>query len=408
MPPNPQHTVEQTRLMVDWVLGLATSPAPMNSAGCEGGYIPAQNRLGPAAGGILLLKASYTDKGTPEAPPQTGEADAVLHSRRTRAEFRDSAMGALVVHDLEAERGQVVRFAPGDSIVFTDVDLAGIDAVTARLGAAPDAEAAPAGAALELHVDSPTGPLLATFAAGSQHQNVRQPVRDPGGLHDLYFTAKGGESTNGSTRKSLSLTWVEFHDSPAAAEARATARKEARRRIAAAPQATPARKVVRSWTVDDLTPHLAQLDAGRSLDRGKQLFQTLACSSCHRLAGSGGLLGPDLTDVVKRLSQKEPNVRAALLREVVDPSKVIDPKYRTRLIETSDGERLAGIVVEETDAVVRVAANAARPDEVRTIPKSQIERMKTTDVSLMPVGLLNVLTLEEILDLLAFVERGGK
>ena len=113
-------------------------------------------------------------------------------------------------------------------------------------------------------------------------------------------------------------------------------------------------------------------------------------------------------DVVKRLGQKESNARAALLREVVDPSKVIDPKYRTRLIETSDGERLAGIVIEETDAALRVAANAARPDEVRTIPKSQIERMKTTDVSLMPVGLLNVLTLEEILDLLAFVERGGK
>jgi len=57
---------------------------------------------------------------------------------------------------------------------------------------------------------------------------------------------------------------------------------------------------------------------------------------------------------------------------------------------------------------IRIAADPANPEAVREIPRSRIEEMKPSDVSMMPAGLLNTLKKDEILDLLAYVECGGR
>jgi putative heme-binding domain-containing protein len=105
---------------------------------------------------------------------------------------------------------------------------------------------------------------------------------------------------------------------------------------------------------------------------------------------------------------KQPNALRALIVEIVEPSKVVDEKYRTHLVTLANGEVLAGIIVEQNDQHIRIAANPAKPDEIRTIPRKKIEEMHKSDVSLMPVGLLNTLAKDEILDLLAYVTGGGK
>jgi len=106
--------------------------------------------------------------------------------------------------------------------------------------------------------------------------------------------------------------------------------------------------------------------------------------------------------------KKQPQPRQALVRELVEPSHAIEDKYRAHLLTLADGRQLAGIIVSETPQNLRIAANPALPDEVREIPRSRIEERRVSDVSLMPKGLLDTLTREEIEDLLAFLRRDPK
>ncbi len=172
------------------------------------------------------------------------------------------------------------------------------------------------------------------------------------------------------------------------------------------PAAAQLRPFVRKWQVADLAGSLNQLDAPRSAVRGKQLFQTLACATCHQLRGEGGKIGPDLTEVSKKLATKKMD-RLGLITELLQPSKAIDEKFRTQVITTDDGKFFSGVIVFEDDKLIRLVTNPleneAQPQEIR---KDAIDERTASNVSIMPEGLLNTLTREEILDLLAFVVKG--
>jgi cytochrome c len=407
MPPHPQHTLEQTRLMVDWILTLTANTSTPPMPGVDGGFTvmapPEFNSgIGGIETGVYLIKATYTDKGAPGAAPLTGEAIHVLHSRRKKAAFSDTRKGVAIVHEVEneGEVGMIGRFAPGDYLSFAEINLQGIDHVKWRAGALGKA-----GGAFTLRADSPTGPVLVSLKIpGAGYKEYTVPVKDPGGVHDLYVVAESDASVK---ERTLSLNWIEFLDSPAAATARAQARTEALRRAEARKALFKARAFVRNWTMEDLTPSLAQLDKGRSLERGKELFKTASCVSCHRMGKEGGNLGPDLTEVRQRMA-KQPEPRVALLREVLEPSKVIEEKYRTHIVLTKDGKQHVGLILDQDDKAVRMATNPSAPNEVTEIPRGRIDEMLKSDVSMMPVGLLSTFNQEEILDLLAFVEAGGE
>src|SRR5207244_4146182 len=69
--------------------------------------------------------------------------------------------------------------------------------------------------------------------------------------------------------------------------------------------------------------------------RGKELFfkaAGLQCANCHAIAGTGSTLGPDLTEIGKKYS------RTQILESILEPSKSIDPKYVTYLLEATDGQ----------------------------------------------------------------------
>ncbi len=83
------------------------------------------------------------------------------------------------------------------------------------------------------------------------------------------------------------------------------------------------RSFVANWKVDDLKDQLDGGLRGRTTAIGKKLFAEASCLGCHKAEGEGGLIGPELTDVVTRLKGD----RVALLREVLDPSHKVDPKY---------------------------------------------------------------------------------
>jgi putative heme-binding domain-containing protein len=158
----------------------------------------------------------------------------------------------------------------------------------------------------------------------------------------------------------------------------------------------------KEWKFEELASSIEQLKDGRSFSNGKQIFQAASCVSCHKLGGAGNEIGPDLTKLDPK--QQKP---IEILRDILDPSFRINEKYQTFTFELESGKVITGLVVTETPDLVKVIENPLAKAEPVTIKKSDIAERKKSPVSIMPKGLLDKLTREEILDLIAYVAAGG-
>jgi putative heme-binding domain-containing protein len=156
------------------------------------------------------------------------------------------------------------------------------------------------------------------------------------------------------------------------------------------------------WKVDDLAADLAKAGAGRNLAAGKDLFTKLACAQCHKLGPEGSAYGPDLSDVFKRYN----NDRTEVLRQVIEPSLVITNRYRNYEFELKNGDSVTGMIVKEDADNVSVQTG---PSDalIQPLKTSEIRERQPQTSSTMPLGLLNSLSKEQILDLLAYLEAGG-
>jgi uncharacterized repeat protein (TIGR03806 family) len=159
-------------------------------------------------------------------------------------------------------------------------------------------------------------------------------------------------------------------------------------------------KFVRDWKMEDLLPTLEHIIEGRSFESGRTAFRQTGCNQCHRFAGEGGSVGPDLTGVGRRLSPRE------LLESILLPSKVIAEGYATTEIETKSGDIITGHVEREDQRVVVIRPPLAT-DAAVTIRKTEIRRRALSKTSNMPSGILNTLDETQILDLLAYVVSDG-
>ncbi len=169
-----------------------------------------------------------------------------------------------------------------------------------------------------------------------------------------------------------------------------------------ATNAASAQPKVTEWKVDDLAPELAKLDSGRNLLRGKDLFTRLACASCHKLGPEGASFGPDLTTVFAQ-HQNDPR---EVLRQILEPSLVISNQYRAFQFELRDGDEISGLIVKDDGDNLTVQSGASA-SLIQTFKKADVKSQQPQRSSLMPTALLNQLSAEEILDLLAFVKAGG-
>lgn len=96
-----------------------------------------------------------------------------------------------------------------------------------------------------------------------------------------------------------------------------------------------------------------------------------------------------------------------MLRELITPSKQVSDQYQAHQVLTTDGRVYAGRVLNDDGNVLTLATDPLKPAHVVEIPKEEIDEMAPSQTSLMPAGLLNTLTKEDILDLLAYIESGG-
>jgi putative heme-binding domain-containing protein len=162
----------------------------------------------------------------------------------------------------------------------------------------------------------------------------------------------------------------------------------------------PEQQFVRDWQMQDLRPKLEQVNHGRSFESGKAAFKQAGCGQCHRFAGEGGSVGPDLAGVGERLSLRD------VLESIVLPSKVIAEGFATSEIETKSGDFTTGRVVREDDKVIVVLPQTATAEAI-TIRKADIRRRELSKISNMPNGILNTLQETQIIDLLAYLISDG-
>ena len=159
------------------------------------------------------------------------------------------------------------------------------------------------------------------------------------------------------------------------------------------------RSFVRSWRVEDFEGDLEEGMRGRSPEIGQRLFAEASCLGCHEVDGNGGQIGPDLTEVFSKWKGD----RAAVLREILEPSHRIEDQYAMHLVLTVDGRTVSGIVAEENDDSVALLANPEETEPM-VIPQDDIEEMVKTSTSMMPKALLDQYTKDEIFEVLAYLE----
>ncbi|EON77854.1 hypothetical protein ADIS_1773 [Lunatimonas lonarensis] len=129
---------------------------------------------------------------------------------------------------------------------------------------------------------------------------------------------------------------------------------------------------------------------------GKEVFEK-SCSSCHTYAGQGGQVGPDLTGV-----RNQPG--DALLLHTLVPNYEVLPAYQAVSVQTRDGRTLAGWVAAETDQSITLRT-AYGTDEA--VLRSTIVSVQHSGLSLMPDGLEQTMTKDEVAHLIAYLKSGG-
>ena len=126
---------------------------------------------------------------------------------------------------------------------------------------------------------------------------------------------------------------------------------------------------------------------------GKELYDMTLCSTCHILNGEGMALGPDLSDVGLLRG-------SAYLRESIqDPPRIVNPRYRTVLIETADTRTVMGVRVAEDTFTIQMIDEAGRH---RSFRKSELREYQLLPEESMMMSYADF-TDQELDDLVAYL-----
>jgi putative heme-binding domain-containing protein len=145
--------------------------------------------------------------------------------------------------------------------------------------------------------------------------------------------------------------------------------------------------------------HLNEVAAalkGGDIRRGQLIFnsQKAACSSCHAIGYLGGNVGPDLTRIGQVRTDRD------LLESIVYPSASFVRSFEPVVITTKGGDDYSGVVKKDApDELVLATGPGA---EVR-VARADIADMRPGTVSVMPAGLDEQLSRQELADLIAFL-----
>ena len=132
-------------------------------------------------------------------------------------------------------------------------------------------------------------------------------------------------------------------------------------------------------------------DRSGNSKNGQALFVT--CLACHKVGNQGGIIGPDLSGAGAMSTE-------ALLHNILTPNAQMESGYYRHDIILKDGSKISGSLVEETKARLSVQPVGTA---IQIIPRDRISKHKITKSSLMPEGLIDHLSDEQIADLFSYI-----
>ncbi|HEY6168442.1 MAG TPA: heme-binding protein, partial [Verrucomicrobiae bacterium] len=162
------------------------------------------------------------------------------------------------------------------------------------------------------------------------------------------------------------------------------------------------RAFVKEWKTADLAASLDQVKSGRDYAKGRQAFVDAQCLLCHKMGNEGGGIGPELTGLSARYSSRD------ILDSILEPSKVVSEQFQNTIVVLKNGDDVTGRLVDETPEVLVLVPNQLQPDAKVTVKKSDIAQRSFSKLSPMPEGLVNTLSKDDVLDLIAFLEGAGR
>jgi putative membrane-bound dehydrogenase-like protein len=145
---------------------------------------------------------------------------------------------------------------------------------------------------------------------------------------------------------------------------------------------------------DVVAKYRPALQMAGNAERGHKVFSR-ECKTCHRLRDEGFDVGPNLATILHRSPDE-------LLTHILDPNREVSPNYLEYAVALNDGRTLTGLIAEESAAglTLRKAENVQQ-----SILRSEIDEILSTGKSLMPEGLEQKLTPQDMADLLTFLLR---
>jgi putative heme-binding domain-containing protein len=141
-----------------------------------------------------------------------------------------------------------------------------------------------------------------------------------------------------------------------------------------------------------LEAYAKALELDGDVDQGRAVFRK-HCVVCHRREGVGTEVGADLATVLTRTPE-------ALLVNVLDPNREVDPKFIQYNIVTVDGLAHSGVVSAETASTVTLTG---AEKATQTVPRADIDVMESTGLSLMPEGFEREIDPQGVADLIAYL-----
>ncbi|MGV3772635.1 MAG: PVC-type heme-binding CxxCH protein [Verrucomicrobiales bacterium] len=136
-------------------------------------------------------------------------------------------------------------------------------------------------------------------------------------------------------------------------------------------------------------------NAGKAVEGGKVF--TSACAACHQVDGVGSLVGPQLDGIGNRGLER-------LIEDILDPNRNVDHAFRTHILTLKDGDVVSGLPRREEGEVLVLADSTGKE---LTVPIKEIEKRRESESSLMPENFGEVLTADDLKNLLSFLMSRG-
>ena len=206
MAAHPQHSMEETTKMVNYILSLGDKGADNVKATPLQGSFTFDRHQKDNEEGVYYLTVQYTDKGANKMPALSQREMIMLRHPRLQAEDYEKAKDAARLRPQGGAIAFVGNNSPGGYISFPNIDLKAIEALTFRVSSNSSGT-------IELHLNAPDGPKVAELKVPESNgeagwQELKTQLKKTEGRHDLFFVFKGGDKPE---KKLPALDWIYFH-----------------------------------------------------------------------------------------------------------------------------------------------------------------------------------------------------